>query len=122
MSKFFLRKNKKDDDPKIKVLSKPDELACGGTYSYIEIEASKQIDSNDMILFDVTSALGSGHMIFDSDGVAAERLGYISAFAAPAQGGTFMFISKGEGFHRSQPKYFEYPKLNFLFLILRIKF
>ena len=78
---------------RIKILKKTEPGMCGGTDATQNEDAPKTIKSENMILFDVTSAFG-GMIEPDAD----EQFGYISAFAAPSDGGTFMFIEKNDGF------------------------
>ncbi len=58
---------------------------CGGTDFSIDKKAPKEIKSDEMIFFDVASAL-------DSNGM---RFRFISAFAAPVGDGTFVFLETG---------------------------
>lgn len=58
---------------------------CGGTDSSVDKNAPKEIKSGEMTFFNVASAL-------DSNGA---RFGFISAFAAPAGSGTFLFLETG---------------------------
>ena len=61
------------------------EAVCGGTDTSYDESAPKEIKSDKMTFFSVTSAL-------DSSGA---RFGFISAFAAPAGDGTFLFLETG---------------------------
>ena len=68
-----------------------DPEVCGGTVSSVDESAPKIIKSKDMILFNVSSALGS----FTKQDRGEERLRFVSAFAAPAGEGTFLFLETG---------------------------
>ena len=75
------------------VLKRTRKGECGGTDATLDKSAPKTIVSEEMTLFDVTSAL-------HGDGA----LGYVSAFAAPAGEGTFLFLETGESFQRRAEK------------------
>lgn len=61
---------------------------CGGTDTTVDESAPKEIKSQEMILFDVTSAL---------------PIGFVSAFAAPTKEGTFLFLETAqESFRRGE--------------------
>ena len=69
---------------------KEEPPVCGGTETSYDENAPKTILSEEMILFDVTSVL---------------PLGFVSAFAAPAGNGTFLFLETGNPpFARSERK------------------
>lgn len=91
MLKSLFGKKKSDTDVVVISQTKPD--ACGGTDATLDKKAPKEIASEDMILFDVTSAL-------NGDGAP----GHVSAFAAPAGKGSFLFLSVGEGFRSRDEK------------------
>ena len=63
------------------------EGLCGGTDETLDTRAPKMIASDKMTFFSVTSALGG-----ENDG-----LGYVSAFAAKREIGTFLFLEKSRG-------------------------
>ena len=66
---------------------------CGGTRISQNVNAPREIRSDAMVLFDVTSALNPDPA---PDGAApndSAPLTYVSAFAAPAGRGTFLFLS-----------------------------
>ncbi|MBR3290272.1 MAG: hypothetical protein IKI63_05810 [Clostridia bacterium] len=86
---MWRRRKKADPDDGIVVLSKTEPPMCGGTDAYQDTRAPKEILSQDMTLFDVTSALGYA-LTPEEEGT--EPLGFISAFAAPAKEGTFLFL------------------------------
>lgn len=94
--------SKKKKERGVIVLKQTREGECGGTDATLDKNAPKQIVSEDMILFDVTSALGDG--IGERPGRGANELGYVSAFAAPVRGGTFLFLETGEHFQRRAGK------------------
>ena len=70
-----------------------DPMVCGGTEATLNTDAPKEIKSDEMTFFSVTSALSC------PDGT--DELGFISAFAAPAGNGTFIFLQKGDMRERS---------------------
>ncbi len=76
-----------DPDSNIEILSKPGPLECGGTYATQDRSAPKVIESDEMTLFDVTSALG-----FPRDRDDKEHLSFVSAFAVPAYIGDFAYL------------------------------
>lgn len=66
---------------------------CGGTRISQNVNAPREIRSDAMVLFDITSALNPDPA---PDGAAPngfEPLTYVSAFAATAGQGTFLFLS-----------------------------
>ena len=71
---------------------------CGGTDTTQDPEAPKEIISEDMILFDVTSALDRGYMPSSEKEKTWEALGFVSAFAVPAGDHTFLFLETGDRF------------------------
>ncbi len=75
---------------KIRVISRPDPLCCGGTDTTVDDGAPKTIKSDKMTLFSATSVLGEP--INDRRGGS---FGYISAYAAPAGTGYFIYLEKG---------------------------
>ncbi len=102
--KKSLGKNKDEQDNGIIILKKTEPGMCGGTDATQDTNAPKVINSKDMILFDVTSALSRGYMKSDEETNRLDPLGFVSAFAAPCANGTFMFIEKGRSFHRREEK------------------
>ncbi len=80
--------DKKNDDG-IVVLSDPGPQVCGGTYATQNTNAPTVIESHEMILFEATTALGG---MVSPDPALMPRFGYVSAFAAPAGGGSFLFL------------------------------
>ena len=95
---------------RIKIISKTSPGMCGGTDATLNEDAPRIIKSEDMTLFYVTSALGG----VSSEQLEGERLSYISAFAAPSNNGTFMFIEKsdGYGYHAERTYSFAYVEEN----------
>ena len=75
---------------------------CGGTDATQDTKAPKTISSEEMILFDATSALNKGQV--SPDNRNRESLGYVSAFAASAGEGCFLFLETGECFNRLSEK------------------
>ena len=69
-----------------------------------DTKAPKEILSEDMILFDVTSALSRGYIPSEGKRNSVEKLGYVSAFAAPVSNGTFLFFEKGDSFQKRAQK------------------
>ncbi|MBQ7652821.1 MAG: hypothetical protein IJS93_00405 [Clostridia bacterium] len=74
----------------IKIIRDVDQRACGGTKETLNTDAPKTIKSKEMIMFDVSSALGQ---------IINKKYNYqrISAFAAPAKKGTFIVFKLEEG-------------------------
>ena len=83
---IFKKKNRDDVPEGIVITSRTQPLTCGGTDAYIDTKAPKAITSEEMTLFDVTSAFRT----LAIDG--SDRLDYVSAFAAPCAGGSFVFL------------------------------
>ena len=77
-----------ETDPDIIILKSTRPLECGGTDAYQEKNAPKTITSDEMTLFDVSSAFTT--LVVDAE----DRLDYVSAFAAPCAGGTFVLLEK----------------------------
>ena len=75
----------------------PEPEMCGGSRTTRDDGAPTEIKSNDMYLFSATSALG-GMALAPQEPDPGEKLGYISAFAAKADGGFFLFLEKRIGF------------------------
>lgn len=98
----FLKKKKEDEN--IVVLKKTEPGMCGGTDATQDKSAPTEIKSDEMILFDVKCALGDRVELVDEAQREVEEIGYISAFAAPAKEGTFLFFGKGGGFRRNDKK------------------
>ncbi len=102
---FDFSKKKKDEN--IVVLKKTAPGMCGGTDATQDTSAPTEIKSNEMILFDVSCAFNERFSLVGKDARKTE-IGYISAFAAPAKEGTFLFFGKGTGFHRLNEKDFSW--------------
>ena len=81
----------------IKIISKTIPPACGGTDATLDTNAPTEIKSNEMILFDVFSALNPPRELWQN---RDETLGFVAAFAAKTAGGTFMFLDKRDGYKR----------------------
>ena len=82
------------DKSSIVILRQTRPGICGGTDATLDTAAPKTIISRDMTLFSATSALhGDGR-----------SLGYVSAFAAGAGEGTFLFLETGESFRYRDEK------------------
>ena len=94
MLKLFPGKNKDKnaDDDGIVVLSEPGPLECGGTTATRDTRAPKTIASEDMTFFSVATAFGP-FGAFDRDEDGRLPLSHLSAYAAPAGQGTFLFLS-----------------------------
>ena len=87
----------KKDNKDIVVLKQTKPGECGGTDATQDKRAPKEIKSEEMILFEATSALNTDPAFSDEER-QIEPIGYVSAFAAPAGSGTFLFLEKGAGF------------------------
>ena len=83
---IFNKKRDEDTDDGIVVIKRTQPCTCGGTDAYIDTKAPKEIASEEMTLFDVTSAFRT--LVIDD----SERLDYVSAFAARVGGGSFVFL------------------------------
>ena len=95
---IFKRKHRDEDtDDGIIVVKKTPPNVCGGTDAYVEKNAPKEMTSEEMTLFDVTSAFRT-LVIDDSD-----RLDYVSAFAAPVKDGAFVFLETRENSDYDEP-------------------
>ena len=100
---FHKKKQDKPDDDVV-ILKKTELGMCGGTDASQEKKAQKEILSEYMILFDVTSALSHGYIPIEGKRNSVEKLGYVSAFAAPAGNGIFLFLEKGDSFQKRAQK------------------
>ena len=103
---LFSRKKKGPDtgpDSPIRVIRQTEPGMCGGTDATLDTGAPTTILSEDMILFDVTSALNE-YPSAGNPGRDEPPLGYLSAFAAPAGDGPFLLLETGEAFARRAPK------------------
>lgn len=98
LSIFKIFKKKKKDDG-IVVLKKSEPEACGGTDATLDTNAPKKIASDKMTFFEATSALHGDYIMSDGAKNTFERLGYISAFAAPVGKDTFMFLETSGSSH-----------------------
>ncbi len=94
----ILKKEKKQNDDGIVILKKTEPNVCGGTDATLNTNAPKEIKSDNMILFNVTSSFRSVMMIPDPDIDNSESLNYISAFAVPSENGTFLFLEKNSDY------------------------
>lgn len=74
--------------------TKEPEPVCGGTDRTCDANAPKEILSDDMIYFSATSALNTYDMHESED----EPVSFVSAYAAPADGGTFLFLETKRDF------------------------
>ena len=68
-----------------------DPPQCGGTTSSRDRSAPAVIRSRDMTLFDVTSVLPFPAERYGKEG---NVVGYVSAYAVPAEGGTFLLLEE----------------------------
>ena len=95
----FRKKNSgKDPESGVVITKRTQPLTCGGTDEYIDTKAPKVIVSEEITLFEVTSAFGT----LAIDG--SDRLDYVSAFAAPCGGGSFVFLETRELSHYGEPR------------------
>ena len=92
---------KKNKDKDIVVISKPDPLACGGTDATLDKSAPKEIKSNDMVFFSVSSKLNT----WGENGDDAELIDSISAFAVKATQGSFLLFESSD-YYRKNQKFF----------------
>ena len=86
----------------IEIISSTGKGMCGGTDAYIDWSLPKVISSEDMIFFKAESALNAP----DRAERNIEPLGFVSTFAAPCGGGTFLFHEYGRGFSRYDERIF----------------
>ena len=102
MRNIFRRKKDPDTVPDdgILILSKPGPVECGGTDATLDTRAPKVIESDQMTFFYATSALNYGDISSGDEKDRAEQIAYVSAFAAPAGKGCFLFLSTDEYFRR----------------------
>ncbi len=89
---FKNKKNKNSAEPNIVVIKKSRPHTGGGTDATQDLNAPKEILSNDMIVFKVSSAVRE---------ISAGQIGYISAFALKTLAGSFVFYEKSASFRRS---------------------
>ena len=101
MFNLFKKKEKTDDG--VVVLEKPEPNVCGGKYTTLDTKAPKQITCDEMTLFCAESELGFG--MNDTD---MNRLIYVSAFAASADNGTFIFLEKRNYRDYDEPSKYEW--------------
>ena len=73
---------------------KEPEPVCGGTDSTYDADAPKEIVSDDVVFFSATSELNT----FDVRESEDEPLSFVSAYAARADGGTFLFLETKRDF------------------------
>lgn len=78
---------------KLVVLDKPQKNSCGGTYRTMDKNAPKTIASEKMVLFDITSELNINVIKADH----RSQFSYFSAFAAPTDTGSFIFLETRKG-------------------------
>ncbi len=83
----------------IKILRQPEKNACGGTTATQDLDAPKTIRSEEMTLFDVSTALG--HNFTPNRPREEEEIHRFSAFAARCGEGVFLFLET-ETFPRRQ--------------------
>ena len=76
----------------IVIIKKPEPAVCGGTDATLDTKAPKEILSDDIISFSVSSAFDT--LVIPAGKFKAERLYRFSAFAAPSGKGTFVFLEK----------------------------
>lgn len=87
-------KNSSPDDG-IEILSRPEPMTCGGTDAYRDTRAPKEIQSQDMILFDVSCSLKT---IVEPEGTKGECIDYLAAFAMPVASGTLVSLETSRRF------------------------
>ena len=84
------------DSDGIIILRKTPPGVCGGTDATLDTRAPKTITSSEMTFFSATSSLDPVTRPDDSENPGS--IGYISAFAAPAGEGAFLFLETAGGF------------------------
>lgn len=75
-----------EDQPEIIIVRETEPDVTGGTDTTLDPSMPSEIVSTQMTLFDVTSVLPDG----------ADGIGFVSAFAAPAGKGSFLFLETGD--------------------------
>lgn len=103
MFNAFNKKKPQVNDDGIVIIKQTRPGECGGTDATQDTKAPTEIKSDRMTLFDVTSALGQKMINNDSSDTSA-NLGYLSAFAAPAENGTFMFLETASRIRHSNER------------------
>ena len=76
-------------DRDIEIISETSPNMCGGTDAYRDKKAPKTIESDEMVLFDVTCSFS---MLALPENVEGEIIRYISAYAAPSKKGSFVVL------------------------------
>ena len=98
---FFKKKPRpapRDEDVVILKQTRPNE--CGGTDATQRRSAPKEIVSTEMTRFSATSALPWKI----NAGPDENALGYVSAYAAPAAGGSFLYLVTADAYRRRDEK------------------
>jgi hypothetical protein len=93
---FEKLKKKNNNDADIVILKRTEKNVCGGTDATLDKSAPKEIKSENMYLFSVTSALDERYEKSDLHAGETAQINYISAFAAKAENGSFLFIERSD--------------------------
>ncbi len=64
---------------------------CGGTNRNVDNNAPTKIESKEMVFFNVTCSFQS--LVIPNDDAHKDAFKYVSAFAAPAEKGTFVYLN-----------------------------
>lgn len=89
---FGKKKNNKADDGVI-VLKKTAPDVCGGTDATLDTKAPKEIKSDDMLIFDVSSMVDHGIPGGRERGQNHEPVGTILAYASKGKKGSFVYLA-----------------------------
>jgi hypothetical protein len=97
---FHKNNNKQNNGEKshVVVLKQTRPGECGGTDATRDTRAPRTITSDEMIFFSAGSALGRSASASNEDREDAEPLWFVSAFAAPAGGNTFVLLETSRGY------------------------
>ncbi len=88
-----------DTGPDVVILRKTEPGMCGGTDATQDRSAPKEIKSQDMVLFDVSSKIGGNGVKIYENG-ETRKIGYVSAFAVPAGKNSFVLLETSGGSYR----------------------
>lgn len=100
MFPFFKKHDESTDDGDIVVVKKPAPNTCGGTYATQRKSAPTEIVSDEIVSFSVECSYRTA--VFHDDTPEEENIRFISAFAVPAEGGTFLVLEKEMGYYSSR--------------------
>ena len=108
----------KDGQDGIVVIKKTEPGMCGGTDAVQDTTAPKEILSEDMIFFDVSSELNTDYIDSDKDESCFDDFSSIHAFAVPAGRGAFLFLEKSKFNQNTTTRSWAFVKKNDIFASL----